>query len=422
MRLEITRETMVLFNLATAFFLMAGFCTSQSVSSEKSVNAVEGIFYLDGTPVAIEIKDGKIDQIIRKTSLDDPMLSDVYVAPGLIDNQVNGYVSVAFAGEGLTVEGIRKATRALWKAGVTTYLPTLTTNSHELLMTNFAVLAKATKDPEIRISIPGFHLEGPYISPEDGYRGAHLKKWVRPPDWQEFMEFYKASEGKILQVSLAPEIEGAFDFIRKCRQNGIIVALAHHNASAEITKNAIDEGAAISTHLGNGCANMIHRHNNPLWPQLADDRLMASIIVDGFHLRPEEVQVFYKVKGPERIVLTSDVTSLAGMPPGEYTTRGRTVVLTPEGMIKFPAQNVLAGAASPITKGVGNIMRFTNCSLADAIHMASRNPARLYGFEDRGEIVPGKRADLILFTIDDGGLNIKKTILEGKVVHTANES
>jgi len=394
---------------------------TQLYGADMRVNKVEGLFYLDNTPVTIEIVDGKISKIIRKDSISDLALADLYVAPGLIDNQINGYVTVGFASAGLTVEGVRKATHALWKAGVTTYLPTVVTSSHERLIENFSVLAKATHEPDIGKSLPGFHLEGPYISPIDGYRGAHNKQWVRPPDWEEFLEINKVADHKILQVTLAPEIDGAMKFIQNCVQQGIVVALGHHNGSAKQIKQAIDAGASISTHLGNGCANMIHRHNNPLWPQLADDRFIASIICDGFHLRPEEVQVFYKAKGVERIVITSDVTKLAGMPPGEYSYDGRDVVLTPEGCIKFPAQNVLAGAASPISKGVGNIIKFTNCSLADAIHMATRNPARLYGFKDRGEIKPGKRADLILFTMDKGVMSIKKTIIAGKVVYTADD-
>ncbi len=389
---------------------------------DMTVTKVEGLFYMDGTPISIEIVDGKIFRLIRTTSLEDSNLSNVYIAPGLIDNQVNGYVSIGFSSPGLTVEGIRTATHALWKAGVTTYLPTVITSSHERLIENFAILAKATHDRDIGHSVPGFHLEGPYICPIDGYRGAHNKEWVRHPDWNEFLEINKAAENKILQVTLAPEMEGAMEFIHHCVRQGIVVALGHHNGSAEIIKQVVDAGAVIATHLGNGCANMIHRHDNPLWQQLADDRLMASIIVDGFHLRPEEVQVFYKVKGPERIILTSDVTKLAGMPPGEYNYDGRDVVLTSEGCIKFPAQNVLAGAASPINKGVGNIIKFTHCSLADAIDMASRNPAKLYGFTDRGEILPGKRADLIFFTLDNGAVSIKKTIIAGKVVYSADEN
>lgn len=412
------------FNLLTFYVIFLAFVITISYAKDNTVKSVEGLFYLDGTPVCIEISDGKISKIIRKASFDDPSLSKVYVAPGLIDNQVNGYVQVSFSFSGgeLTVEKVRKATEALWKEGVTTYFPTLTTSSHEVLVKNFKVLAEALKDPEISRSIPGFHLEGPYISPVDGYRGAHPKEWVRQPDWKEFIEYKQAANNKIIQVSLAPEIEGALDFIRNCVRHEIKVALAHHNASAEIIKTAIDEGAVIATHLGNGCANMIHRHTNPLWPQLADDRLMASIIVDGFHLRPEEVKVFYKVKGPEKIIITSDVTSLAGMPPGEYESKGRKVILTPEGMIKYPAQNVLAGSASPITKGVGNIMKFTQCSLAEAIHMASRNPARLYNLRDIGEIIVDKRADLILFTLENYILSVKKTIIAGEVVYSRGDS
>lgn len=390
--------------------------------ADRTATKVEGLFYLDGKPVSIEIVDGHISRITHKDKLDDPQLSDVYIAPGLIDNQINGYVSVGFSSPGLTVEGVRKATRALWKVGVTTYLPTVITSSRERLMENFAVLAQAIHEPDIELSVPGFHLEGPYISPEDGYRGAHHRPWVRPPDWQEFLKVNEAAEHKILEVTLAPEIEGAIDFIHRCVDQGIVVGLGHHNANAEIVKQACDAGAAISTHLGNGCANLIHRHDNPLWPQLAEDRLIASIIVDGFHLRPEEVQVFYKVKGSERTVLISDMVKLAGMPPGEYSYDNRDVVLTPEGMIKFPAQNVLAGASLPISIGVGNVMRFTGCSLADAIHMASRNIARLHGLSDRGEIKVGKRADLILFSLKNGVLSIKKTIIAGKEVYTADQN
>ena len=385
------------------------------------VNMVEGLLFLDDTPVSIEISNGKISKIIQKTFLDDPSLANVYVAPGLIDNQVNGYVAIDFSSPGLTIEGIRKTTYALQKVGVTTYLPTVITSSFERLVENFSVLAKATNEPGIKNSIPGFHLEGPYISPVEGYCGAHDKRWIRPPVWEEFQKINQAAEHKIIQVTLAPEIKGAIEFIKKGVQQGIIIALGHHNGSAEEIKRAIDASAKISTHLGNGCANEIHRFDNPLWTQLADDRLKASIICDGFHLPQEIVQTFFKAKGAERLILTSDVTKFAGMPPGEYDFYGKNIVLTAEGCLKIPSQNVFAGSASPITKGVSNIMRFTNCSMADAINMATKNPAKLYGFEDRGEIEPGKRADLILFTMENGKMSIKKTIIGGEVVFAEND-
>ena len=173
----------------------------------------------------------------------------------------------------------------------------------------------------------------------------------------------------------------------------------------------------MSTHLGNGCANMINRHKNPLWPQLADDRLTACLIVDGFHLNKQEVQTFYKVKGNDNTIIVSDALDLAGLEPGEYTRWERTVVLTPN-VVKFPAENVLAGAASPISSCVGNMMRFTGCNLAEAIQMSSTNQARLFGLNDLGEIGEGKRADLILFSIEDGALVIQQTMVAGEVVYS----
>lgn len=405
------------FCLAAALTMVAGWSTGNGFGETFSI---EGLLYLDRTPVTIVVDNGKISRIIRKASLDDPERENTYIAPGLIDNQVNGYASVSFTSTELTPEAVGKATRTQWKEGVTSYLPTVTTADHQTILRSFQALAEARKDPKISKSIPGFHLEGPYISPVDGYRGAHPLRWVRPPDWKEFLQYYEASGDAILQVSLAPEVEGAIDFLHQCIGRGIRVALAHHNGSAETIKAAIDEGAVISTHLGNGCANTIHRHENPLWPQLADDRLMASIIVDGFHLRPEEVEVFFKVKGPDRLVATSDVTEFAGMPPGEYEVDGDKVVMTPEGMLKLPSQDVLYGASLPLRTAIGNLIRFTGCSLADAIHLMTRNPARLYGLEDRGEIKPGKRADLIVFTFENGRAEIEETYLAGDLVYSSN--
>jgi N-acetylglucosamine-6-phosphate deacetylase len=263
-------------------------------------------------------------------------------------------------------------------------------------------------------------LEGPYISPKDGFRGAHPLKWVQEPDWDDFLEYARASGKGILQVSLAPELPHAIEFIQNCTRHGIIVALAHHNASATTIQQAIDSGAKIATHLGNGCANTIHRHYNPLWPQLSDDRLWISMIADGFHLPPEMIQVFYKVKGANKIILTSDITRLAGLPAGEYKMMGSNVRLTKEGKIRLEAQDVLAGAALPLIKGVENMYKYTHCSLADAIHMATRNPASLNGLTDRGALLPGKRADIILFSFKEGVISIKETILAGKQVFKSN--
>jgi len=399
----------ITFLLITLLIILSAF------SMGKDTTIVEGLYYMDKEPISIKIVNGRIVEF--KHLLEKTDVPKVLIAPGLIDIQINGYMGVDFAGPYLTLNEIRKATKELWKEGVTTYLPTLITNEHQALKKNFAVLAQALNDPEVGVSIPGFHLEGPYISPVQGFRGAHLEKYIRKPDWEEFMEFQNAAKKRIKLITVAPEVEGAIPFIRKCVENGVVVSLGHHNGSAENIRNAIDAGASMSTHLGNGCANMINRHHNPLWPQLADDRITPGIIADGYHLTREELQTFYKVKGAGNIILVSDALDLAGLPPGEYIRGERKVLLTPN-VVKFPAENVLAGAASPISKCVVNMMQITQCSLKDAIQMASTNPAKFLGLDELGEISQGKRADLILFTIEQEEIVIQKTIVAGKIVYS----
>jgi N-acetylglucosamine-6-phosphate deacetylase len=383
---------------------------------EKGVLKICGIHYETGNAVTIEITDGLIAGIDDSEGIraESP---ELFIAPGLIDNQINGYAGVDFSGNDFTADDVISVTRSIWKEGVTSFLPTLITNSHENLKRSFSILAEALrKDEKLRESIPGFHLEGPYISPEEGYRGCHPFQHIRKPSMDEFMEYQKAADGKIIQVTIAPEIEGAIDFIRDCTKSGIIIALGHTNATAGQIAQAVENGAKLSTHLGNGCANFIHRHNNPIWPQLANDLLTTTVIADGHHLLPEELRVFYKVKGPGNIILTSDVIYLAGMAPGKYSFLGNDVILTNEGMLLNKELNCLAGASFPLKEGVGNIMSFTGCSLTKAINMASSNVAAIYSLQNRGKLSVGARADIILFGREGNQLLIKKTYLNGNLV------
>jgi N-acetylglucosamine-6-phosphate deacetylase len=383
---------------------------------KKTQFIVSGIHYVTGKPVSLAIRDGQIIEITEAESLNEEE-RNLFIAPGLIDNQINGYANVDFSGINLTAGGVIDATEAIWKEGVTTFLPTVITGSHENLIENFGVLNEALKeDKRLAGSVPGFHLEGPYISPDEGYRGCHPVHHIRKPSWNEFTAYQKAAGGKIIQVTMAPELDGAIEFIRLLKKNGIIVAMGHTNStSAEIAK-AVEAGVTVSTHLGNGCANFIHRHHNPIWPQLANEHLTSSIIADGLHLLPEELSVFYKVKGQDKLILTSDVIFLAGMAPGIYTFLESEVELTSDGMLRNTAMNCLAGASFPLRTGVGNMMKFAGCSLGDAINLATKNVAAIYGLNDRGSLSLGKRADLILFDKDLSHLKIRKTYLEGELV------
>ena len=377
---------------------------------------IEGIHFETGSPVRIEIADGIIVKTDEIRSLKNKAIT-LFVSPGLIDNQINGYAGVDFSGNNLTLEDVNRAANAVWRDGVTSFFPTLITNSHENLTRNLKILSEAVRtDEKLEDSIPGFHLEGPYISPDEGYRGCHPSQHIRKPKWEEFLGYQEAAGGKIIQITLAPEIEGAMEFIKLCSKNGIIVALGHTNASSELILQAVENGARLSTHLGNGCANFIHRHKNPIWQQLATDLLTPTIIVDGLHLLSEEVQVFYKVKGPENIILTSDVVHVIGMNPGKYVFLGSEVILTEEGMLYNPDLKCLAGASFPLKTGVENIMNFTGCSLTNAINMASRNVAGIFGLSGRCCLTEGARADIILFTREGNKINIHQSFLKGRQI------
>lgn len=384
-----------------------------SLSAQAQITKMEAIHYQTGKPIIIELDGEQISKIKPSAKA---LSTQFYVAPGLIDLQINGFMGVDFSDQNLAPEGFLKATKALWEKGITSFLPTVITASRENLLKSFELLAKASQNTEVEKSVLGFHLEGPYISPEKGFRGAHLEKYIRKPEWNEFTALQKASENKIKLITLAPETNGVLPFIENCKKSGVVVSLGHHNGNADQIDKAVDAGATLSTHLGNGCANLIDRHNNPIWPQLANDGLSISVIADGFHLNKQEVRAFFKAKGLDRTILVSDALDLAGMPPGEYVRGERKVLLTPD-VAKFPEENVLAGAATPISACVTNMMKFTGCSLGEAIQMASANPAKLMGWNNIGELALGKRADIILFTIEEGKMVIQKTIVAGKVVY-----
>lgn len=377
---------------------------------------IKAIHYETGKPVILEIRNGIISTISEIR--DSEKIQDLYISPGLIDNQINGYNGVDFSDAVLTTEKMLMAVEAIRNDGVTSFLPTVITSGHENLLRTFRNLAEALKDDEVRTSVAGFHLEGPYISPEEGFYGCHPSAFIRKPVWDEFAKYQEAAEGNIKQVTVSPEVDGCLEFIRMCTENNVVVALGHTNASADQIRRAVDNGARLSTHLGNGCANMIDRHRNPLWPQLANDLLTPSLIADGHHLLPEEIQVFYKVKGPHNMILTSDVTHLIGMEPGKYIFLGSEIVLTDDGLIKNPILNCLAGASLPLMKGVENVIKYTGCTLGEAINMASVNVARIYNLSERGSLAIGKRADLIVFKKTGNYITLKQVWVKGRKVFT----
>lgn len=370
--------------------------------------------------VRIETEKGRISRI--SPAADAPGLP--YVAPGFCDLQINGYQGVEFNDPKLTVEQVRTAALSQDPFGVTRYLATCTTDSFEVFCHSFAAIAKAIDEmPEVAARIAGIHMEGPYIAPDDGPRGAHPRQHVRPPDWNEFSSIQEAARGKIKLLTLSPEYEGSAPFVKKVAESGVLVAIGHTKATTDQIKAAVDAGARMSTHLGNGAHPQIKRHPNYIWDQLADDRLIASLIADGHHLPPAVVKSMVRAKTPARCVLVSDITGLGGMPPGRYSTGlGDLEVLDTGKLVLAGQRDILAGASQPIHLCVANVMRFAGVSLQTAVEMASTSPSRLIGESDRGLEVD-ETANLVLFDLpndDTSPLRIRMTVNGGQIVFNAN--
>jgi N-acetylglucosamine-6-phosphate deacetylase len=369
-------------------------------------------------PVEIAIDGGRIARLVP--ARERPGLP--LVAPGLVDLQINGYGGIEFNDPKLTIEQVRKVALSQDAFGVTSFLATTTTDSHGVLASSLATIARAIAElPDVAARIAGIHLEGPFISPDDGPRGAHPRQHVRPPDYGEFATLQQAARGWIKVVTVSPEYDSAAEFIRRVAQTGVLVAIGHTKATSEQIGAAVDAGARMSTHLGNGAHPQIRRHPNYIWDQLAEDRLVASLITDGHHLPPAVVRSMVRAKSPRRVVLVSDITAMGGMPPGKYQTGLGELEVLPSGKLVPAGQpEILAGASLPLDVCVANVMRFADVDLPTAIGMASTRPAELMGTTGHTLDVGG-RANLVLFDLPrtpaSNRLAIRATVNEGKVVY-----
>ena len=372
--------------------------------------------YDNDEAVSVVIEGG---QLLSVTPLEDPPDGLPRIAPGLVDLQVNGHGGQEFNDLELTVEKVAQVSCAMDGDGVTRYCPTATTQSFEMLSHAMRVIDEACQQvPEVAGRVASIHLEGPYLSPQDGPRGAHPLEHCREPDWDEFQRLQEAAGGRIGIHTVSPEYEGSAGFIRQLADSGVLVAIGHTSATSDQIQAAVDAGALMSTHLGNGAHGQIRRHPNYIWDQLADDRLTASLIVDGHHLPAAVVKTFLRAKTVERCVLVSDITGMAGMPPGLYenSSLGSVEVLE-DGRLVVPGQRqLLAGASRPIGVGIATVMKYADLSLEEAVGMASQRPAALIGLEP-GSLEPGAVADLVLFQLQEDRLDIQATILAGELVY-----
>ncbi len=377
---------------------------------------LSGIDALSGAP--IELSFEKNIQSVASVARQN-LRGEQWVAPGWVDIQVNGFAGVDYNSPYTPYEEIARSIQVLYSTGVTRFYPTVITGSPDGMAGALANLRQAKELLPEGEAMDGFHVEGPHISPDDGPRGAHPRQWVRPPDIDEFRRWQEAAGGQIRLTTLAPEWPEAPRYIETVVREGVVVSIGHTNATAQQIADAVSAGASMSTHLGNGAHGVMRRHPNYIWEQMAEDRLMASFIVDGIHLGASFLKVALRAKTPQRSVLVTDASSPAGSAPGRYRLGEQEVDLTPDGKVVLAGQDRLAGSALRMDHGVNNLMQIGGLSLAEAVTMATINAARAGKVPNRTQgLVAGDRADFVLFDFDPErqSVQVRATFVSGRKV------
>ncbi len=365
------------------------------------------------------VEQGRVLEISTRSGRQAPAgicvsdFGDGLIAPGYVDLHIHGSAGYDVMDD--TAEALPAIEQLLARHGVTSYFPTTVSAPMEMTLRALERLADAIENCELERArvherprerksaegksraLPlGVHLEGPFIS--HARRGVHPSEHLLAPKLSTFEQFWQAARGRILMMTIAPELEGAPEVIAEAARRGVCVSLGHSDADFEAAGRGIAAGARHATHTFNAMRPLHHRtadHRSPgiLGAVLTDRRVSADIIADGVHLDPAIVKLFAEAKGPEQTVLITDAVSATGMPDGRYRL-GSFEVDVRDG--KCMADGKLAGSVLTMDRAVQNLARFAEWDLRQAIAAASRNPARAAGIANKGVLTVGADADFVV--------------------------
>ena len=375
--------------------------------SDASEGEVFGKHFTTGEPIRLRWENGKITEIERvgagrsatgATSSEEEAVEDVWIAPGLFDSQVNGYGGVDFQQDDLNVGDLVSAARQLRNAGCTRFLVTLITDEWTKLMSRLRHLRELRQQSaELQAAIAGWHIEGPFLSTEPGFHGAHEPVLMCDPTEKHIQELRRITESDLLLLTLAPERPGAIEAIELAVSQRIKISLGHTNASWEILQRAVRAGASSFTHLANGCPRELDRHDNILWRVFETPDLMVSLIPDRIHVSPSLFRIIHRNLVPEWIYYVSDAMSAAGMPPGRYKLGKLELEVGAEQVVRQPGKPLFAGSALRPIDGVFRAAEMLGCSWWQVWARFSEIPARMMGLKN--ELVVGGRADFCVLKV-----------------------
>ncbi|MBI4661844.1 MAG: N-acetylglucosamine-6-phosphate deacetylase [Verrucomicrobia bacterium] len=336
---------------------------------------IAALHYLTRRPTVVRWKDGIITSVEPASSLES---DDVWIAPALVDLQINGYAGVDFQRDDFTGADLLKAARRLRADGCSRFFFTLITNAWPTLLDRLRrARALRAESPELQAAIAGWHMEGPFLSSEPGFCGAHNPAWMINPSLEQVRELRAVAGDDPLLITAAPERPGVVEIIKSAVSMGIKVSLGHTNASFEVLRQAVQSGATGFTHLANGCPRDLDRHDNILWRMFETAGLTVSLIPDRIHVSPALFRLIHRVLKPESIYYTTDAMSAAGAPPGRYRIGQLELEVGADQVVRLPGKPNFAGSALRPIEGVFRAAQMLNCAWQEVWDRLSTRPASL---------------------------------------------
>ncbi len=346
---------------------------------------------------------------------------DQWIAPGLVDLQVNGYAGIDFQANDLTVDDLLVAVRGLRSAGCTSFLLALITDEWPRLMDRLRRLCSLrSRSAELQAAITGWHIEGPFLSAEPGFHGAHDASCMRDPSPEHIQELRATAGADPLLLTLSPERPGALTAIEAAISNRIVVSLGHTDASADILGQAVQAGARAFTHLGNGCPRALDRHDNILWRVFETTGLMVSLIPDQIHVSPPLFRLIHRVLDPEWIYYTTDAMSAAGAPPGRYGLGKLELHVGADQIVRQPGSALFAGSALRPIDGIFRAAQMLGRSWKEVWPRFSTTPAKLVGL--KSDLAIGQPANFCLLTMDGENRLLNLAVYANGCLHPAGHS
>ena len=337
-------------------------------------------------------------------------LEGAYLLPGLVETHFHGAMGLdSSLGE---VRAFETFSAFMATRGITTFVPALISSPDDVTERYIAAGREFLRQAPKGAKMGGFYLEGPFISTQ--YRGAHDPAVLQLPDLGKLQHWQELAGGLIRKTVIAPELPGAEAVIRWASTHGITVEIGHSAATYAQAKAGIDWGARLVTHVCNAMSPLHHREPGMVGAALTDDRVTCELIADFGHVAPPVVQLVCRAKGDDRVNIISDSVSSAGLPDGDYTNPDGRVIRVVDGLARLENGTIM-GSASTVLDGMRHLLTL-GIPLESAVKMASRNPARTIGLDDRiGSIAVGKCADLAVL---DRDLEVIATYVDGNCVYS----